>query len=272
MWSRTGQPDGAGAAIRGGAATGSRAGAATVPRATAGLDRGGLGRRRVDRRDRPQPYGRLPSCRRIALRPEFVPYLSDNPGVMVSVPVGGMPPLESEMGQSLQMALDEGQTILAVETVGYHVDVDKPWHILEANEVAIDGLCARREGDAIQPGRDVIPASARVHDGAEIHGRLVLGENAVIGNRVVVRGDLWLGDGATVDNGAILEGPSVIGRQAIVRDYCLIGSHSSLGGHGIYGHRGIHGRGAGTRTLLPLLRDMGRGRAGGGLRRGHRLR
>ena len=102
---------------------------------------------------------------------------------MVSVPVGGMPPLESEIGQSLQMALDEGQTILAVETVGYHVDVDKPWHILEANEVAITG-CAH-DGRGRNPawaGRDPgVGARARRRGDRR---RLVLGENAVIGNRV----------------------------------------------------------------------------------------
>lgn len=164
-----------------------------------------------------------------AFRPEFVEYLRDNPGIVQRVPVGGMPPLEAEVDQSLQMAIDEGNEILAVTTAGYHVDVDKPWHILEANQRVIAGM-------AESVTEDVIPASARVHDGAEIQGRLVLGDNSMIGNRVVVRGDLWLGPGARIDNGAILEGRCVVGRDAIVRDYCLIGAGSSLGARGIYGH------------------------------------
>jgi NDP-sugar pyrophosphorylase family protein len=162
-------------------------------------------------------------------RPQALSYLQDNPGVMTRVPVGGMPPLEAEIAQSLQMMIDEGETVLAVETAGYHVDLDKPWHILEANYHTIEAMSR-------ELGGNVIPDSARVHEGAEIHGRLVLGERAEIGNRAVVQGDLWLAEGARVENGAILQGPAVVGRGAIVRDYCQVGGHSSLGARGIYGH------------------------------------
>lgn len=41
---------------------------------------------------------------------------------------------------------------------------------------------------------NVIPASSRIHAGAEIEGHVVLGENCEIGDRVVIKGDLWLGD------------------------------------------------------------------------------
>jgi bifunctional UDP-N-acetylglucosamine pyrophosphorylase/glucosamine-1-phosphate N-acetyltransferase len=164
-----------------------------------------------------------------AFRPEALDYLRDNPGLMSRVPVGGMPALEAEVAQSIQMMIDEGQTVLAVETDGYHVDLDKPWHILEANTRVIEAMHANLSGDRV-------PASSRIHDGAEIEGRVVLGENTVIGNRVVVKGDLWLGDGASITNGAILEGPVVVGPQTRIRDYALIGGHSSLGARGVYAH------------------------------------
>jgi bifunctional UDP-N-acetylglucosamine pyrophosphorylase/glucosamine-1-phosphate N-acetyltransferase len=140
-----------------------------------------------------------------------------------------MPLLEAEIAASLQMMIDEGETVMAVRAEGYHVDLDKPWHILEANHRVIDAMSAALEGD-------VIPTSARIHDGADIRGRVVLGENATIGNRVVVGGDLWLADGASVDNGAILEGPVVVGAGTRVKNYCQIGGHSSLGARGVYGH------------------------------------
>lgn len=168
-------------------------------------------------------------CGLYALRRDALSYLQDNPGLMTSVPVGGMPPLEAEMAQSLQMMIDDRKIVLSVAATGYHVDLDKPWHILEANHQVIRALSAQLEGNSI-------PASARIHDGAEIRGRVVLGENAVIGDRVVVGGDLWLGDGACVDNGAILEGPAVIGDRTVVKNYCQIGGHSSLGARGVYGH------------------------------------
>jgi len=173
--------------------------------------------------------GRHRLCGVYALRADALAYLRDNPGVMGRVPVGGMPPVEAEIAQSLQTMIDEGQPVLAVETVGYHVDMDKPWHILQANRQVINRLCMELEDSRIHP-------TAKIHDGAEISGRLVLGENAVIGNRVVVNGDLWLGPGASVTNGAILEGPVVVGAETAVRHYCQIGGHSSLGSRGIYSH------------------------------------
>jgi NDP-sugar pyrophosphorylase family protein len=164
-----------------------------------------------------------------ALQPAALAYLRDNPGVMSRVPVGGMPPLEREIAQSLQQMIDEGQLVLAVETTAYHIDVDKPWHIDQANEAVITALSASLT-------ENVIPASARIHDGAEIQGRLVLGEHTTIGNRVVVGGDLWLGAGSSITNGAILEGATVIGRDTVVQNYCQIGSHTTLGHRSHYGH------------------------------------
>jgi bifunctional UDP-N-acetylglucosamine pyrophosphorylase/glucosamine-1-phosphate N-acetyltransferase len=168
-------------------------------------------------------------CGIYAFQPAALTYLRDNPGVMSQVPVGGMPPLEAEIAQSLQMMIDEGQTVAAVETVGYHIDLDKPWHIDLANETVIDAMSKAVTGD-------LIPTTARIHDGAEIHGRLILGENCEIGNRVVLKGDLWLGDQSRVINGAILDGPTVIGKNTIVQNYCQIGSHTTLGNRSHYGH------------------------------------
>ncbi len=164
-----------------------------------------------------------------AFRTAALDYLRDNPGIMTQVPVGGMPPLEAEIAQSLQMMIDENQAVLAIETVGYHIDLDKPWHIDQANETMINAMHASLTAN-------VIPASSRIHAGAEIEGHVVLGENCEIGNRVVIKGDLWLGDNSRVLNGAILEGPTVIGKNTIVQNYCQIGSHTTLGNRSHYGH------------------------------------
>lgn len=164
-----------------------------------------------------------------AFRPEALAYLRDNPGLMTQVPAGGMPPVEAEIAQSIQLMIDERQPVAAVKTVDYHIDLDKPWHILEANSAVIRAMSAALTDN-------VIPASAKIHDGAEIHGRVVLGENAEIGNRVVVKGDLWLGQGSTITNGAILEGATVVGRETHITNYCQIGPSTSLGPLGIYNH------------------------------------
>jgi bifunctional UDP-N-acetylglucosamine pyrophosphorylase/glucosamine-1-phosphate N-acetyltransferase len=174
-------------------------------------------------------------CGVYAFLPDALEVLRDNPGLMRCVPVGGMPPLEAEIAQSLQTLIDEGEeSVLAVEAPGYHTDLDKPWHILEANHRVMDGMSAAL-------AESVLPAFARVHDGAEIGGRLVLGENAVIGNRAVIQGDLWLGAGARIENGAIVAGPAVVGPGTVLRDYCQIGGHSTLGPRGVYGHGAEYG-------------------------------
>jgi bifunctional UDP-N-acetylglucosamine pyrophosphorylase/glucosamine-1-phosphate N-acetyltransferase len=164
-----------------------------------------------------------------ALSAVCVEYLRDNPGIMHQVQVGAMPPLEAEIAQSLQMMVDEGREVAAVEASDYFVDLDKPWHILEANHLLISAM---RQSLA----ESVIPASSKIHDGAEIEGHVVLGENCTIGNRVVVRGDLWLGNGAQILNGAIVEDAAIVGAGTLVRDYCQIGAHTTVGARGVYGH------------------------------------
>ena len=159
----------------------------------------------------------------------MIEYLRDNPGVMHQVSVGAMPAMEAEIAQSLQMMLDEGREVGVVEAQDFLIDLDKPWHILEANTVLINHLRKTLT-------ESVIPASSKIHDGAEIEGHVVLGENCTIGNRVVVRGDLWLGDGAQVLNGAIIDGPAIVGAGTVVRDYCLISGHTTIGARSVYGH------------------------------------
>ncbi len=156
-------------------------------------------------------------------------HLRDNPGVMRQVPVGAMPSMEAELAQSVQMMVDEGIEVGAMETQDFLVDLDKPWHILEANRLLLEHARG-------QLAESVVPAGSTIHDGAEIEGRVVLGKNCTISNRVVVRGDLWLADGAQVLNGAIIDGPAIIGAHTVVRDYCKIGGHTTIGARGVYGH------------------------------------
>jgi bifunctional UDP-N-acetylglucosamine pyrophosphorylase/glucosamine-1-phosphate N-acetyltransferase len=168
-------------------------------------------------------------CGAFALSSAAFPALRDNPGVVRHVPVGGMPPVEADIAESLQILLDDDLDVAAVECPEFVVDLDKPWHILEANQHLIEYLAARCD-------RDVIPASCRISDGAEIEGRLILGENVAIGKRAVIRGTLWAGDSTQITNGPILGGPVCLGRDVRVRDYCLLEGGTVCGDRGIYGH------------------------------------
>ena len=167
-------------------------------------------------------------CGIYAFKATVTPYLLRNPGIVTQVPVGGMPPPESEVAQSLQIMVDDGIEVLAVETTDFFVDVDKPWHVLEANRRLVDYLTK-------QVDENHIAAGAKISDAAEINGHVVLGENTVIGPRVVVNGTLIAGANNNITNGAILHGNINIGDHCRISDYCDIES-SAIGNRCIVGH------------------------------------
>jgi UDP-N-acetylglucosamine diphosphorylase / glucose-1-phosphate thymidylyltransferase / UDP-N-acetylgalactosamine diphosphorylase / glucosamine-1-phosphate N-acetyltransferase / galactosamine-1-phosphate N-acetyltransferase len=168
-------------------------------------------------------------CGVYAFRREALAYLRRHPGLMTHVPVGGMPAPEAELAESVAQMADDGETVMAVPCEGYFVDLDKPWHILEANERVLADEGERLTEDRIAEG-------CEVSDDAEIHGHLVMAPGSRIGRRVVVRGNLWLGPGASVTNGAIVGGNTAIGRDSRVRDYALLGGGSAVGARAILGH------------------------------------
>jgi len=159
----------------------------------------------------------------------ILPYLQHNPGIMTSVQVGMMPPTESELAQSLQMAIEDGREFLAVEPMDYFVDVDKPWHILEANSVLLKHRSSQLTANSIA-------TSASVHEGAEIGGYIVVGENSIIGRDVKIKGNLWVGKNTTIVDGAIIEGDVAIGDDCHVRRYCQIGKQTAIGNRCFIGH------------------------------------
>ncbi len=159
---------------------------------------------------------------------ETTPYLLRNPGIVTRVPVGGMPPPESDIAQSIQLMIDDRRPVLAVETTEFFVDVDKPWHVLEANRRLMDYLANQIEEDCIAKG-------ATISEAAEINGRVVLGENSAIGPRVVINGTLIAGANNNITNGAILHGNLLVGNQCRISDYCDIGN-SVIGNRCIVGH------------------------------------
>ncbi len=167
-------------------------------------------------------------CGVYAFRSSATPYLHRNPGIVTRVPVGGMPPPESEIAQSLQLMIDDGRTVLAVQTTEFLVDVDKPWHVLEANDRLVGYLAQRVTENQIAPG-------ASISDAAEINGHVVLGKNSVIGPRVVVNGTLIAGANNNITNGAILHGNILVGDQCRISDYCDVSS-SAIGNRCIIGH------------------------------------
>ncbi|NPV80953.1 MAG: NTP transferase domain-containing protein [Firmicutes bacterium] len=161
-------------------------------------------------------------CGIYAITKEVSQYIWSASGSFRNVPVGMMPPVESEIGDSIQAMIEAGVDVGAVETQGYFVDLDKPWHILEATMALGRYRSAALKESSIHP-------TARISDKAEIKGHVVIGENSVIGPRTVINGNLWVGKDTIIDNGPILGGGVVIGDGCIIDDYCKINDGSVVG-------------------------------------------
>jgi len=164
-----------------------------------------------------------------AFSPHIAAALNAHPGLMTSVPVGGMPPVEAELAHCLQILLEQGHDIPCVEPVGFLVDIDKPWHIWEANARWLDYEAQALESDRI--GKEV-----QIDDSAEIRGRIVAEEGAVIGKRVVIGGNTFIGRNSRILNGAILHGNLAIGARTRISDYCLVTGTTVIGNGCIVGH------------------------------------
>ncbi len=165
-----------------------------------------------------------------ALNRRIVPFLDAHPEFTTSVQVGTMPPRDRDLAMSLQTMLGDDIPLACAETREPCFDLDKPWHVLEATRALLDVAAAEQQ-------EDVVPASATIHEQADVRGSLVLGENVYIGPRVVLQGNAWIGDGTIVDNGVILGPNCMLGSGCEVRDYCKLEAYTVLGdgchvGHG----------------------------------------
>jgi len=164
-----------------------------------------------------------------AIKLSALPYLESQPRVMRHVPVGGMPLQEAELADSLATMLDDGLSVIAVETQHKSADVDKPWHIFDATDVVLSEMAENLTESRIDP-------TAEISDGAEITGHIVVEAGAKIGNRVVIEGPCWIGKNSKVINGAIIKPRVMIGANTRVSDYCLVGGDSVIGNGCVIGH------------------------------------
>ncbi len=164
-----------------------------------------------------------------ALRKEVLPSIKKTTPLPQAIQIGMMPQAEAELAESLAIFMREGGTVAAVETRSFFVDVDKPWHILEANEAILRQMAEQTRADAIHP-------TARVDDSALIDGHVILGPHSVIGPRVIVRGNLWVGSHTVITDGAILDGHVVVGDHATIQRNCQVGPFTTIGNRCFVGH------------------------------------
>lgn len=150
------------------------------------------------------------------------------PDYFPNVKVGVGTPRERFVEAGLMALADRG-ALRALQCGHPFFDVDKPWHMLEANEFMVRARCAALTGDELGE-------NASVHPDAIIGGHVRLGRNTYIGKGVVIKGSLIAGDNTVIDNGAVFSGDAVVGDNTAIRNYCQIGDGVSIGSRCIVDH------------------------------------
>ncbi len=152
-----------------------------------------------------------------------------NSGRFTSVDVGIMPHIEGYLEMTLSDIMARGGKVLAVEAKKEIFDLDKPWHIMQANAAINERLCSALTENVLAEG-------ARIDPTASVSGFVKLGKNSFIGRNVIIEGNIIVGDNTRIYNGAIISGDTVIGSRSAVRNACFIAEGSTIGDDCIVSH------------------------------------
>ena len=165
----------------------------------------------------------------LAFKKDFMDVLQYNSRRFSYVEVGMMPPVEGFLEISLGDEMKRGMKLRAVESTQKIYDIDKPWHILEANAEINQRRCSALTQNELAEG-------AWIDETAVINGFVKLGKNTFIGKNVIVMGNIIAGDDCEIFNGAIISGDVVIGDRSKVRNACYIEKCATIGSECIVSH------------------------------------
>ncbi len=164
----------------------------------------------------------------------FRKYLESNPGFMLHVPVGVMPPREFYLEESIAIAIDDGEIFKTVEPDDdFFVDIDKPWHIIEANMKYLDYFFSKLEKSIIEEnanisedaeilGKIVAKSGSKIKKGAEIRGGAIIGRNTIIG-KCILNGKVSINDYSIVDEFCRIESHTVVGKKVKILHAAEVG-------------------------------------------------
>ena len=143
---------------------------------------------------------------------------------------------EFEITETLELLLADDREVSVVEYGGRWLDVGRPWELLQANELLLEGVDRDLDG-AVATGTNVdgdvvIESGATVRDGVTIEGPAVVKSGAEIGPNAYVRGatvvgpDVHVGHGVEVKNSILMDGAAVphlsyVGDSILGRDVNL---------------------------------------------------
>ncbi len=158
-------------------------------------------------------------------------YLLRNPGLVTSVEIGAMPPVEGDVAHSFGLMAQDGIEVQAYSAPDLVIDVDRAWQIAQANMTAAKHATETLENTVLGEG-------ASIHDGAEIAdgARVILGPGARIGKGCHIGGSMILGRNTQVLNGAIVGAGVCVGDDTQIRDYCAVNDCAVIGSKSLVKH------------------------------------
>lgn len=142
---------------------------------------------------------------------------------------------ELEITDALEALRASGAKVMAHVVTGWWKDTGKPEDILDANRLILDELQPKIEGTvetgAEIKGRVQIGEGTVVHEGAVIHGPVIIGRDCVIGSGSYIGPYTAVGDRSVIETGdlensILLADVHLATRHKIVGS--LIGSHSHI--------------------------------------------
>ncbi len=159
----------------------------------------------------------------------FRRHLAACPSHFPVVQVGMMPPRELHLEAAVETFRAAGGSVRSVTASELIPDIDKPWHILEANERVVRSACAELTANELDEG-------ASIGQSASIEGYVRLGRNSRIGRNVIIRGSLIAGADVVIDAGAIINGSIAVGDGSFVGNACFVEDASVIGRGCVVGH------------------------------------
>ena len=159
----------------------------------------------------------------------FFDALQFNPARFKYTEAGMMPPVEAYLEVSVADEMKRGMKLGAVITEKPVYDIDKPWHILEANTGINVERCSALTQNELGEG-------ATIDETACISGFVKLGKNSHIGKNVIIEGNIIVGDNTVIKNGAIIQDNVVIGNNTQVRNACFVECESTIGNECVVSH------------------------------------
>ncbi|MGQ4891052.1 MAG: sugar phosphate nucleotidyltransferase [Candidatus Njordarchaeia archaeon] len=148
-------------------------------------------------------------------------FLEITPTGTTHAPTGVMLSNERFLEETVALMIDHGEKVVGVDVKDFVVDIDKPWHVLEANEKYLEYLSKNID-------KSVFGENVHVSEKAEIKENIILGDEAKIGPNAVIEDFAIIGSKTEISN-AILQGKVSIGSNSRIGEFSKIWKYTSIG-------------------------------------------